>query len=199
MRSGVMAGSPVLVRLVTRSTLSTGLGPRCPMVAVEAGDASTLWFLVCVASAGYLWCACWRGCVDGGGLSACLPVESVPALGGCLCVLRWRWGSVRWALRGRGWVRVRMLVCTWCGLRGVFGRRLCCCRVCGGLCCLVERGWCVLCVDGVGPGRRWWCCCGCLRLGSGCGRVVRAVWSGVMVVSLAMSMLTVLIARIASG
>ena len=89
MRLGVMVGSPVSpvwVRLVTQSTLSTGLRPRCPMVAVEAGDASTLWCLVCVASAGYLWCACWRGCVDSGGLSACLPVELVPALGGCLCV-----------------------------------------------------------------------------------------------------------------
>ena len=105
MRSGVMMGSPVsplLVRLVTRSTLSTGLGPRRPMVAVGAGDASTLWCLVCVASAGHLWCACWCGCVDGGGLSACRPVELVPALGGCLCVWRWRWGSARWALGGRG-------------------------------------------------------------------------------------------------
>ena len=35
---GVMVGSPVWVRLVTRSTLSTGLGPRRPMVVVEAGD-----------------------------------------------------------------------------------------------------------------------------------------------------------------
>ena len=52
------------------------------MVAVEAHDASTLWCLVWLASAGYLWCACSRGCVDGGGLSACLPVELVPALGG---------------------------------------------------------------------------------------------------------------------
>ena len=192
MRSGVMVGSPVWVRLVTQSTLSTGLGPRRPLVIVEAGDASTLWCLVCAASAGYLRCACWRGCFDGGGLSACLPVGSVPALGGCLCVWRWRWGSVRWALGGRGWVLVRVLVCTWCGLRGVCGRRVCCCRACGGLCCLVERGWCVLCVDGGGPGRRGWCRCGCLGLGAGCGRVVRASRSGVMVVSLAMSMVTVL-------
>ena len=44
-----------------------------------------VWCLVSVASAGYLWCACWRGCVYGGGLSAFPPVESVPALGGCLC------------------------------------------------------------------------------------------------------------------
>ena len=105
MRSGVMVGSPVSpmwMRLVTRSTLSTGLGPRRLMVAVEAGDASTLWCLVCVASAGYLWFACWHGCVDGGGLSACLPVELAPALGGCLCVWPWRWWSARWALGGRG-------------------------------------------------------------------------------------------------
>ena len=157
MRSGVMVGSHVWVRLVTRSSLSTGLGPRRPMVVVGAGDASTLWCLVFVASAGYLWCACWRGCVDGGGLSAYLPVESVPVLGGRLCVWWWRWGSVRRALGGRGWVRVRVLVCTWCGLRGVCGRRVCCCRACDGLCCLVERGRRVLCVDGVGSGRRWWC------------------------------------------
>ena len=38
MRSGVMVGSPLWVRLVTRSTLSTWLGPRRPMVVVEAGD-----------------------------------------------------------------------------------------------------------------------------------------------------------------
>ena len=48
MLSGVMVGSPVWVRLVTRSTLSTGLGPRRPMVVVEAGDVSTLWCLVYV-------------------------------------------------------------------------------------------------------------------------------------------------------
>ena len=35
---GVMVGSLVWVRLVTRSTLSTGLQPRRPMVVVEAGD-----------------------------------------------------------------------------------------------------------------------------------------------------------------
>ena len=39
MRSGVMVGSRVWVRLVTPSTPSTGLGPRRPMVVVEAGDA----------------------------------------------------------------------------------------------------------------------------------------------------------------
>ena len=46
-----------------------------------------VWRSVCVASAGYLRCACWCGCVDGGGLSAFLPVELVPALGGCLCAV----------------------------------------------------------------------------------------------------------------
>ena len=163
MRSGLMVGSPVWVWLV-------------------------VWCLVCVASAGYLWCACWRGCVDGGDLSA-LSARGVGAgfgrlpllLGGCSCAWRWRPGSVRSALGGRGWVRVRVLTCTCCGLRGVCGRRVCCCRACGGLCCLVERGWCVLCVDGVGSGRRGWCRCGCLGLGAACGRVVRVVWSAVMV------------------
>ena len=84
----------------------------------------------------------------------------------------------------------------WCvlgsGVRGVCGRRVCCCRACGGLCSLVERGRRVLCVDGVGSGRRGCCGCGCLGLGAGCGRVVRAVWSGVMVVSVATSMVTLL-------
>ena len=95
-------------------------------------------------------------------------------------------------LGGRGWVRVRVLVCTWCGLRGVCGRRVRCCRARGGLCCLVERGRRVRCVGVVGSGRRGWCWCGCLGLGACCGRVVRAVWSGVMVVLLATSMVTVL-------
>ena len=63
---------------------------------------------------------------------------------------------------------------------------------CGGLCCLVERGRCVRCVGVVGSGRRGWCRCGCLGLGVGCGHVVRAVQSGVMVVPLATSMVTVL-------
>ena len=44
MRSGgVMVGSLVWLRLVTRSTLSTGLGPRRPMVVVEAGDVRGRW------------------------------------------------------------------------------------------------------------------------------------------------------------
>ena len=46
-----------------------------------------VWRSVCVACAGYLRCACWCGCVDGGGLSAFLPGELVPALGGCLCAV----------------------------------------------------------------------------------------------------------------
>ena len=104
-------------------------------------------------------------------------------LGGCLCL----WWSVRRALGGRGRVRVCVLVCTWRGLRGVCGRRVRCCRACGGLCCLVERGRCVRCVGVVGSGRR-----GCLGLGAGFGRVVRVVQSGVMVVPLAASMVTVL-------
>ena len=56
----------------------------------------------------------------------------------------------------------------------------------------MERGRRVLCVDGVGSGRRGSCRCGCLGLGAACGRVVRAVWSGVMMVPLATSMVTVL-------
>ena len=52
---------------------------------------------------------------------------------------------------------------------------MCCCRACGGLCCLVEHGWCVLCVDGVGPGRRRWCLCGCLGSGAVCVCIVCAV------------------------
>ena len=50
----------------------------------------------------------------------------------------------------------------------------------------------MLCVDGVGSGRCRWCRCGCLGLGAGCGRVVRAVSSGVMVVPLATWMVMVL-------
>ena len=38
----------------------------------------------------------------------------------------------------------------------------------------------MLCVDGVVPGRRGLCQCGCLGLNAGCARVVCAVWSGVM-------------------
>ena len=117
-----------------------------------------------------------------------LVMPTVPVLGGCLCL----WWSVRRALGGRGRVRVCVLVCTWRGLRGVCGRRVRCCRACGGLCCLVERGRCVRCVGVVGSGRRGWCRCGCLGLGAGFGRVVGVVQSGVMVVPLAASMVTVL-------
>ena len=45
-----------------------------------------VWCSVCVAGAGYFRCACWRGCVDRGGLSACPRVELLPALSCCLCV-----------------------------------------------------------------------------------------------------------------
>ena len=38
-----------------------------------------VWRSVCLACAGYLRCACWCGCVDGGAFSAFLPVELVPA------------------------------------------------------------------------------------------------------------------------
>ena len=50
-------------------------------------------------------------------------MESVPALGGCLCVWWWRWVLVHRALGGRGWVRVLVLVCTWCGCGGSVGGR----------------------------------------------------------------------------
>ena len=93
-----------------------------------------------------------------------------------------------WAWPGAG-VRVGVYVAR---AAGVCGRRVRCCRACGGLCCLVERGRCVRCVGVVGSGRRGWCRCGCLGLGAGCGRVVRVVQSGVMVVPLAASMVTVL-------
>ena len=173
-----MVSSPVRVRLVTRFTLSTGLGPRRPMVVVEAGDA--VHFVVlgvcgqCRVSLVRLlarvccrrWFVCLSACRVGAGVGR-LPVRVAVVL-----------GSVRWALGGLGWVRMRVLMCTWCGLRGVCGRRVPCCRACGGLCCLVERRWCVLWVDGVGPGRCW---CGCLGSIAGCGRVVYVVWSGVMV------------------
>ena len=66
MRPGVMVGSSVWV--------VSGRWVRLVM-----------WCSACAASAGYVRCACWCGCVDVGGLSACLPVELVPALGGCLC------------------------------------------------------------------------------------------------------------------
>ena len=100
MRLGAMLGS--LACLVSRSWV--GL---------------VVWRSVCSACAGYLTCACWCGCVDGGCLSAFLPVELVPALGGCLCaglcgcVWRLWWESVRWALGGHGWVRVCAWTCTW--------------------------------------------------------------------------------------
>ena len=123
------------------------------------------------------------------GWFVCLSARGVvPAFGGCLCA----WWSARRALGGRGWVRVCVLVCTWRGLRGVCGRRVRCCRACGGLCCLVERGRRVRCVGVVGSGWRGWCRCGCLGSGAGSGRVVRAVRSVVMVVPLTTSMVTVL-------
>ena len=168
-RSGVMVGSSVWVVSGSWAWL-------------------VVWCSVCVAGAGYLRSARWRGCADGGGLSALW--RRVAPWSWCrrcavACVSGWvplcvamAGGSVRWVLGWCGWVWVRVLTCTWCELLGVCGRWVCCCRACGGLCRLVERGWCVLCVDGVGPGRRGWCRCGCLGLGAGCVCVVCAVdWS----------------------
>ena len=87
MRSGVMVGSPVWVWLVV----------CC---------------LVCVASAGYLRCAWWRGGVDDGGLSACPPVESVAALRGCLCA---RVGAVVCGAGGGGRCAGRLVGVVGCG------------------------------------------------------------------------------------
>ena len=83
-----------------------------------------LWCLVCVSSAGYPRCDCWCWCVDGGGLSACLPVELVPALSGRLCA------------------RVAAVVCGGCGGG----------RCAGGLEGVVGCGCTCGCVLGVGCG-----------------------------------------------
>ena len=93
MRSGVMVGSSVWV-----------VSGKWVWLVV--------WCLVCVASAGYLRCACWRGCVDGGGLSACPPAESVPALGACLCA---RVGAVVRGVGGGGRCAGRLVGVVWCG------------------------------------------------------------------------------------
>ena len=122
------------------------------------------------------WFVCLSACGVGAGVGR-LPVRVAVGAPGA-------W----WAWSGAG-VRVGVYVAR---VAGVCGRRVRCCRGCGGLCCLVARGRCVRCVGVVGSGRRGWCRCGCLGLGAGCGRVVRAVQSGLMVVPLATSMVTVL-------
>ena len=100
-----------------------------------------VWRSVCVACAGYLRCACWCGCVDGGGLSAFLPVELVPALGGCLCAVY----AVVCGGGGGGRCAGRLV--------GVVGCGCACGRVLGGQLVLsMVRGWCMLCVDGAGVG-----------------------------------------------
>ena len=124
-----------------------------------------VWRSVCVACAGYLRCACWCGCFHVGGLSAFLPVELVPALGGCLCAVC----AVVCGSGGRGRCAGRLVGVVGCGCaRG---------RVLGGQLVLSEGAWLVYAPCG-------WCGCGCLGLGAGCGCVVCAVWSGVMVGSL---------------
>ena len=140
-----------------------------------------VWRLVCVASAGYLRCACWCGCVDGGGLSAFLPVESVPALGGCLCavcaVVCGGGGGVRCAGRLVGAVGCECA----CGVYLVWAVRSL--RAVGVLLpclwqiVLSDCAWLVYAL-------RAWCWCGSLGLRAGCGCVACAVWSGVMVGSL---------------
>ena len=124
-----------------------------------------VWRSVCVACAGYLRCACWCGCVDGGGLSAFLPPELVPALGGCLCA-----ACAVVCGGGGGGRRARRLV-------GVVGCGCARGRVLGGQLVLSDDAWLVYALRG-------WCRCGCLGLGAGCGCVACAVWSGVMVGSL---------------
>ena len=101
-----------------------------------------VWRSVCVACAGYLRCACWCGCVDGRGLSAFLPVELVPALGVCLCA-------------------VCAVVCGGVGALGAWwawlGAGVCVdVYLVGSLCCLMVRGWCMLCVDGADVGVWGW-------------------------------------------
>ena len=93
MRSGVMVGCPVWV-----------VSGRWVWLVV--------WCSVCVASAGYLRLPCWCGCVDGGGLSACPPVELVPALGGCLCA---RVGAVACGGGGGGRFAGRSVGVVGCG------------------------------------------------------------------------------------
>ena len=124
-----------------------------------------VWRSVCVACAGYLRCACWCGCVDGGGLSAFLPVELVPALGGCLCAVC----AVVCGGGPGGWCAGRLVGVVGCGCaRG---------RVLGGQLVLSDGAWLVYALRG-------WCRCGCFGLGAACGCVACAVWSGVMVGSL---------------
>ena len=137
-------------------------------------------------------------------------MPQVVALVMVLLVIPTRWFvclSARGVGSGVGWLPVRVVVgapgawWAWSGAGarvGVFVVRLA-----GGLWasgallpCVwvfvlsVERGRRVRCVGVVGSGRRGWCRCGCLGLGAGCARVVRAVWSGVMVVPLATLMVT---------
>ena len=112
MRPGVMVGSSVWVVSRRRARL-------------------VVWCSVCVASAGYLRCACCCGCVDGGGLFACLPVELVPAFGGCLCA---RMSAVVCGGGGGGRCARRLVGVVGCGCacgrvlgvgcRGVCGRRV---------------------------------------------------------------------------
>ena len=160
MRSVVMVGSSVWV-----------VSGRWMWLAVGCS--------VCVASARYLRPACWCGCVDGGGLSACPPVELVPALGGCLCA---RLGAV--VCGGGG--RVGALGAWWAWL-GVGARvDVYLVRAAGGLRAagvLLPCVWRVVLSGGAWLlcALRGWCQSGCLGLGAGCGCVVCAMWWGVMV------------------
>ena len=134
---------------------------------------------VFVASAGYLRCACWCGCVDGGGLSPCLPVHLVPAWGGCLCA---RVGAVvcGGGRGGRCAGRLVGVVACGCACGRVLGVG---CRgsAGGGRVVAVRVAACVVWWSVLVYALRGWCRCGCLGLGAGCGSVVCAVWSGVMV------------------
>ena len=182
MRSGVMVGSPVWVRLVTRSTLSTGLGPRRPMVVVEAGNVSTLWCLdvwpvpgifgalvgagvltvvVCMPVCPWSRCRRWAvACACGGGGGGRCAGRLVGVVGcgcACWCVLGAGCGG---SVGGGCAVAVRVAVCVvWWSVPGV---------------CFAWMVWGLVGVGGVGVGvwgwvlvvgvssalcgrARWWC------------------------------------------
>ena len=150
MRSGVMLGFPVPVRLVTRSTLSTGLEPRRPMVVVEAGEAVHFVVLgVCgqcrVSLVGLLARACWwrwfvclSACGVGAGVGR-LPVRVAVAVRVGALGAWWAWlgAGARvdvylvW-VAGGPWAAGVLLPCVWrfvlsggawlvCALRGRCG------------------------------------------------------------------------------
>ena len=106
-------------------------------VPVASGRSASLvvWCPVCVAAAGYLRCARWRGCADGDDSSAWW--RQVALLSWCwrsaaACVSGWvplcvavavgvgKLGA--WSVGGCGLVWMRVLTCAWCWLLVVCGR-----------------------------------------------------------------------------